>query len=65
MLALYGTKIGVRAARKHLSWYMDGAPAQAGSRAGLRRAILTDDDPARVLGRLAAYFSADPEARAA
>ncbi|SNR71046.1 tRNA dihydrouridine synthase DusB [Puniceibacterium sediminis] len=45
MLAFYGKDLGVRVARKHLGWYMD----QAGTPADLRRLILTDRDPARVI----------------
>ena len=49
MLSFYGTALGLRVARKHLGWYMDGA----GTEAGLRRLILTERDPARVLSLLA------------
>ncbi|PRX30519.1 tRNA-dihydrouridine synthase B [Meinhardsimonia xiamenensis] len=44
-LAFYGRALGVRVARKHLGWYMD----TAGTPLGLRQALLTEDDPARVL----------------
>jgi tRNA-dihydrouridine synthase len=44
MLGFYGTALGGRVARKHLGWYMDGA----GTPPGLRRAVLTETDPARV-----------------
>ena len=44
ILAFYGADLGLRVARKHLGWYMDGA----GTDAGLRRAILTARDPAVV-----------------
>jgi nifR3 family TIM-barrel protein len=48
MLSFYGKALGVRVARKHLGWYMDtAAPDPA-----LRRAVLTADDPARVLALL-------------
>ncbi len=43
MLDFYGTTLGLRVARKHLGWYLDGAEPQ------MRRAILTADDPATVL----------------
>jgi len=44
MLSFYGAELGLRVARKHLGWYMDGAatPTQ------MRRAILTSRDPAQV-----------------
>ncbi|QBF31735.1 tRNA dihydrouridine synthase DusB [Thalassococcus sp. S3] len=45
MLAFYGIDLGLRVARKHLGWYMDGAQT---SRA-LRRAVLVSRDPEEVL----------------
>ncbi len=48
MLSFYGSTLGPRVARKHLGWYMDGA----GTPADLRRAILTEPEPANVAGRL-------------
>ncbi|MEM7722389.1 MAG: tRNA dihydrouridine synthase DusB [Pseudomonadota bacterium] len=45
ILSFYGVDLGLRVARKHLGWYMDGArPAPA-----LRKAILTATDPKTVL----------------
>lgn len=42
ILSHYGVKVGIRAARKHLSWYLDqvGVPNEAPS----RRALLTEED---------------------
>ena len=37
LLAFYGTKLGLRVARKHLGWYMD----HAGTTAPMRRRVLT------------------------
>lgn len=48
MLSFYGATLGYRVARKHLGWYMD----VAGTCSALRRAILTEKDPARVLALL-------------
>ena len=48
MLAFYGTTLGARVARKHLGWYMDTAATPA----ALRRALLTEPDPAKVARRL-------------
>lgn len=45
MLTFYGKELGARVARKHLGWYMDRAATPAAS----RRAVLTEEDPARVL----------------
>lgn len=44
MLMFYGTVLGGKTARKHLGWYMD----YAGTQAPLRRAVLTERDPAAV-----------------
>lgn len=48
MLMFYGTDMGTKVARKHLGWYMD----QTQPDAHLRRAILTERDPAEVFKRL-------------
>ncbi|MDQ7079678.1 MAG: tRNA dihydrouridine synthase DusB [Paracoccaceae bacterium] len=48
MLDFYGQELGVKVARKHLGWYMDHAPVAP----PLRRAILTENDPQRVLDLL-------------
>jgi len=45
MQGFYGADLGLRVARKHLGWYMDGV----GTGPGLRRAVLTARDPATVL----------------
>ncbi len=45
MLAFYGRELGVRVARKHLGWYMDGAETNI----ALRRAVLTGKDSGEVL----------------
>ncbi|MDB2369025.1 tRNA dihydrouridine synthase DusB [Octadecabacter sp.] len=44
MLLFYGLTLGGKTARKHLGWYMD----YAGTDVPLRRAILTERDPATV-----------------
>ena len=64
MLGFYGRDLGIRVARKHLGWYMDAV----GTQRPLRRAILTDGDPAAVLARLPealASGAAGPDAKAA
>ncbi|RMD89434.1 MAG: tRNA dihydrouridine synthase DusB [Alphaproteobacteria bacterium] len=62
MLAFYGRELGVRVARKHLGWYMDAA----GTPAGLRRATLTESDPAKVLRLIPKALTVSvPERRAA
>ena len=60
MLALYGTEIGLRHARKHLGWALETAAESAGvSDDALRAArgrVLTATDPAVVLRLLAEAF---------
>ncbi|MVO14432.1 tRNA dihydrouridine synthase DusB [Parasedimentitalea huanghaiensis] len=61
MLTFYGAVLGLRVARKHLGWYMD----VAGTVSKLRRAVLTEADPASVLRLLPdALNVADQEAAA-
>jgi len=48
MLTFYGPDLGGRVARKHLGWYMD----EAGTPSALRRAVLTETCPERVLRAL-------------
>lgn len=60
MLAFHGRDTGLRAARKHLGWYMDAA----GTPAGPRRQILTARDPVAVL-RLLPGALAEGERQAA
>ena len=61
MLSFYGTALGLRVARKHLGWYMDGA----GTPAALRRAILTAPRPETVVALIPDALAAAPERRAA
>ena len=48
MLSFYGIELGTRVSRKHLGWYMDNANPTA----ELRRSVLTEKDPAKVLALL-------------
>ena len=61
MLAHYGERVGLKAARKHLGWYLDhaGAPPE------LRQAVFTATSPREVLRLIAAALAGVPEARAA
>jgi tRNA-dihydrouridine synthase B len=56
MLAAYGTRLGLRNARKHIGWYL----AASGSAAKLvndwRRRLLTSEDTAGVLGGMRAFY---------
>lgn len=55
ILAFYGTGLGLRVARKHLGWYLDGKADPAA-----RHAILTSEDPAQVLRLLGPAFADGP-----
>ncbi len=59
LLAHYGDRVAVRAARKHLGWYLpEIAPA-------LRTAMLTADEPRTVLALLAEAFAGEGREAAA
>jgi tRNA-dihydrouridine synthase B len=57
MLDHYGRALGARVARKHLGWYLEAAGADP----VFRRALLTEPEPARVLGALAAPWPEAPD----
>ena len=61
LLALYGTRNGVRIARKHLGWYAKGLPGAAEFRASVNR----EEEPARVKAMIAAVFEPALAAEAA
>lgn len=61
MLAFYGPALGLRCARKHLGWYLDGTTADP----ALRHALLTADDPAKALRLVRAAFTDSDRKRAA
>lgn len=53
MLAFYGRDLGVRCARKHLGWYLDGVPGGA----GYRGRMLRSNDPREVAALISQAFS--------
>jgi tRNA-dihydrouridine synthase B len=59
ILGFYGRELGIRTARKHLSWYLEEAGTMAH-----RNAIVTSDDPARVIGLIRASFAEPGKAAA-
>ncbi|WP_299394730.1 tRNA dihydrouridine synthase DusB [Pelagibius sp.] len=61
LLALYGTRNGVRIARKHLGWYAKGLPGAAEFRAAANR----EEEPERVKAMIAALFEPALAAEAA
>lgn len=58
-LAFYGTPLGIKTGRKHLSWYLEDAGALHH-----RQAILTSDSPAEVIRLVQASFAATGQAAA-
>lgn len=58
-LAFYGRALGIKTARKHLSWYLEEAAALTH-----RAAILTSDDPAQVIRLIRASFAEPGKAAA-
>jgi len=64
ILGHYGTSAGIRAARKHLGWYMDRAIGVA-LPPSLRAAVMTETRPAEVLRLLGACLAEEPAARRA
>lgn len=61
ILTHYGRRVGVRHARKHLTWALDAAVSAAGvcreSFSDTRRRVLTADDPIEVRRRLGDAFA--------
>jgi tRNA-dihydrouridine synthase len=66
-LAFYGDAIGLRMFRKHLGWYVEGAPTRAtnAERRAAKAAICRLETPADVERALAALWLADDERLAA
>ncbi len=56
MLVHYGTHLGLRNARKHIGWYLEKSGRPADSVKAWRRQLCTQEDPARVLHDLAAFY---------
>lgn len=67
MLAHHGRSVGLKAARKHLAWYVEAAEAAEGVAVApsLRRLALTSTDPAEVIATLDRIFADSFERRAA
>ncbi len=59
MLSHYGCTLGLRNARKHIGWYLETAGAEGETLKAWRRRLCTEEDPARVLAGLAAYYRSD------
>ena len=58
LLSLYGEKVGIRHARKHLAAYADAALASGFQiPAGVRAALVTSEDPRTVTALLRSLYS--------
>ena len=53
MLDLYGDKVGVNMARKHIGWYTRGLPGSA----EFRNTVNQEPDADRVLAMLAEFYA--------
>jgi tRNA-dihydrouridine synthase B len=62
MLTEYGTHIGVRAARKHLDWYLEAIDGPVDRDA--RKILLATEDPAAVVAMLPAIYGGEWRAAA-
>lgn len=58
-LSFYGINLGIKTARKHLSWYLEEAGALSH-----RASILTSDDPAQVISLIRSSFTEPGKAAA-
>lgn len=67
MLSHHGRAVGLKAARKHLAWYLDAAIADTGLVVddSARKALLTTTDPRVVIELVERIFAGDMERRAA
>ena len=65
MLLHHGRDVGLRAARKHLGWYLDAASGDVAVDDARRRALLTCEDPRRITDLIRDIFSGEPKRRAA
>jgi nifR3 family TIM-barrel protein len=64
MLTHYGAHLGLRNARKHIGWYLEKSGRDRDTVKAWRRQLCTQDDPARVLHGLSAFYDEAHEAAA-
>jgi nifR3 family TIM-barrel protein len=57
VLSEYGTEVGVRAARKHLDWYLEAAALPVSK--VVRKIMLESHNPSDVIGMIESIFSGD------
>lgn len=65
MFSYYGRELGVRNARKHIGWYLEGAGFSGDLLKAWRRRLCTQDDPDEVISGLSAAYAEAEEARCA
>ena len=65
ILSHYGIRYGVRIARKHLGWYLDGSDLGADMPSDLRRLLMTSNDPDEVIRLASSWFSTSLQRSAA
>ena len=57
ILSEYGVEVGVRAARKHLDWYLEAASLPISR--SLRKLLLESQNPSEVIGLVEAIFAGE------
>jgi tRNA-dihydrouridine synthase B len=62
VLSEYGTEVGVRAARKHLGWYLEAANLSVGK--DIRKTLLESLDPGHAIALIRSIFSDNMQAAA-
>ena len=65
MLTAYGTRVGLRNARKHIGWYLAAGGAAPGHLRDWRRRLCTLEDAASVLSGLRGFYHAAAQEMAA
>ncbi|WP_310620423.1 tRNA dihydrouridine synthase DusB [Flexibacterium corallicola] len=65
ILELYGEHIGVRAARKHLGWYLEASGTLHLAPEGFVKSIMTNTEPETVKSQIYAWFVESESRRAA
>jgi tRNA-dihydrouridine synthase len=59
MLDHYGIPLGLRSARKHVSWYLDGIEAEGAPVGPWRKPLMTTEEPAMALRLIRDAFASD------
>jgi tRNA-dihydrouridine synthase B len=62
MLSHYGSRLGLRNARKHIGWYLENSGRAIDTVKAWRRSLCTDEEPGRVLRGLRQFYDEALEA---